>query len=302
MKKINHIISANQFTKKDLREIFKITDRMKTGRYRKPLKNKILATLFYEPSTRTRLSFESAMLKLGGQVLTTENAKESSSAFKGESLKDSIKIISSYVDAIVIRHPDNKSMDVAAKASKVPIINAGNGTDEHPTQAILDFYTISKRLNKFNNIHIALVGDLKNGRTVHSLINLMGKYNTHFYFISPAKLKLSVNYKNFLDSENINYLEEKLENIINKIDVLYMTRIQKERFESLSEYKKINRSYLLSPKIVKRMKKDSIILHPLPRIQELPEEIDDDYRSYYFKQAENGLYARMALLYRILRS
>jgi aspartate carbamoyltransferase catalytic subunit len=299
MKKVPHLLSVQDVSEKELKNIFKIADRIKAGKYRNVLKNKILATLFYEPSTRTRLSFESAMIKLDGNVISCENAKDSSSALKGETILDTLKVISFYADAIVIRHPESIFLDDnISQEINIPIINAGDGVNEHPTQAITDVYTIYKKFGRLKKLKIALVGDLKNGRTVHSLIQLLGKDN-FIYLISPAQLIMPKKYLEGINTNN--YKKANLSKIISEIDILYMTRIQKERFENFSEYKKLNKDYILSEKSVNKMKKDAMILHPLPRVQEIPVGIDKNPKAYYFREAQNGLFARMALLYQLLK-
>ena len=305
---LNHILSIDQFLDREvIGNIFQLTEKLEQDHKKKKLKQsmkrKILATLFYEPSTRTRISFESAMQKLGGSVITTELALLSSSASKGESLEDTIKVISQYVDAIVLRHSKKGSATHASLISKVPIINAGDGAGEHPTQALLDLYTIKKELGKLDDIKIALVGDLLYGRTTHSLIKAISIYdNIKIFLISPTELKLPEEYKNFLKTQNMN-LEEmaNIEPILNEIDILYITRIQKERFASLESYGQLKDSYMINKKTLSKLKEHMIIMHPLPRVGEIHPEIDSDKRAAYFRQAENGLYIRMALLQMVLK-
>lgn len=273
---MKHLISTKDIETKDLFKLFDIADHLNWQE--KPLKDKIIATLFYEPSTRTRFSFESAMMRLGGQVISLENAGLSSSALKGESLEDTIRIVNNYADAIVLRHFEAGAAEKAAKISKIPIINAGDGINEHPTQAVIDAYTIHKRLNKLKGLSIAFVGDIKNGRTVHSLFYLMNKFKNKFYY------------------------PEKIGEIIESIDILYMTRIQKERFTNESEYQKAKDDYVLTLKLLSRMKPNAMILHPLPRLNEVPKEIDEDPRASYFEQAANGLKIRAAILQDLLEN
>jgi len=301
--KLKHILSTQQFLDKNvLINIFKKADKFEKADHQnkvpKLLKNKILSCLFYEPSTRTRFSFESAMIKLGGQVISTENAKQFSSVSKGETLTDSIKVISGYSDMIVLRHHESGSAESAARVSSVPIINAGDGDGEHPTQALLDLYTIKKELGQIDNFKIAMVGDLLYGRTIHSLIYLLSlSRNVEIFLVSPNDLKLPEKYKSFLDSKKIKFSESNnLENILSKVDVLYMTRVQKERFSSKKLYERIKNSFVLNEKLLKKLKKRSIIMHPLPRINEISLKVDEDKRAAYFRQARNGLYIRMALL------
>jgi len=301
--RFKHIISVKQFLDtRILDKIFKLADEMekrdRADKLEKSLKNKILATVFYEPSTRTRFSFESAMIKLGGNVITTESASHFSSVTKGETLQDTIKIISGYADAIVLRHPQEGSAKIASEISSVPIINAGDGIGEHPTQALLDLYTIKKELGEIDNLKIALVGDLFYGRTIHSLIYLLSLYkNVKIYFVSPKQLKILPKYKDYLIKKKIAFEElADLNQALNKIDVLYVTRIQKERFKSKKDYKKVKGIYIIDKNTAKQLKKKAIIMHPLPRVNEISPEIDSDKRAVYFKQAKNGLYIRMALL------
>lgn len=298
---LKHIISAQQFDAKTLSALFSLTDKIKRGHYRqKALSGKILATIFYEPSTRTRLSFESAMIRLGGKIISTENAAEFSSAIKGESLEDTIRVINYYCDVIVLRHPRAGASELASKYSKVPIINGGDGNGEHPTQALYDLYTI---FNKFGNrdITVAMMGDLLNGRTIHSLSRFLSLYSKiKQIFISPKALaipndlRLELNYKKiaFSESENIRSATD--------ADVIYQTRIQKERFKSQKEYKKYFGKYIIDKNILKFIKKNAIIMHPLPRVNEISPDIDKDPRAIYFEQAQNGLYIRMALLLSLL--
>jgi aspartate carbamoyltransferase catalytic subunit len=294
---MKHIIESQQFDRKTIDIIFKIADSLsKQKKY--PLRGQIMASLFYEPSTRTRFSFESAMLRLGGEVLSTENAGEFSSAAKGETLEDTIRIMNHYADVIVLRHPQKGASEHAAAVSDAPIINAGDGTGQHPTQALLDLYTIQKELGKIDGITIAFVGDLKNGRTVRSLSYLLGKYrNVKIIFVSPKQLKIGEDIKEYLKRHGVQYRElEKWDSILSVADVIYQTRIQKERFESIAEYEKHKGAYILTLKEVGQMKKKAIIMHPLPRIDEIAIEVDASPKAVYFKQAKYGLLIRMALL------
>jgi len=243
------------------------------------------------------------MLKLGGQVISTESAGHFSSAIKGETLEDSIRIISGYSDIIVLRHPEVGAAERAAKVSLVPIINAGDGSGEHPTQALLDLYTIRKELGRLDDFKIAMVGDLLYGRTIHSLIYLLSiSHNIEVFLVSPRELKLPEKYKSFLEKHKIKFSESgNLENIISKIDVLYMTRIQKERFSSSQLYERVKNSFVLDKKLLNKLCKEAVIMHPLPRVNEISQDIDSDNRAAYFRQARNGLYIRMALLNLLFR-
>lgn len=296
--KLKHIISARQFDKKSLQKIFALTDKIKSKKYNPGLlSGKIMATLFYEPSTRTRLSFESAMIRLGGKVISTENAGEFSSAAKGETLEDTIRVINSYADLIVLRHPKPGASEIAAKYSTVPIINAGDGEGEHPTQALLDAYTIFSRI-KSNHLTISLVGDLKFGRTIHSLSYLMSLYpKIKMIFVSPKSLALPQKFKDDLFKKSINFEEtEDFTDALSKTDVVYMTRIQKERFKDKESYRQYFGKYIIDKNVSVFLKKNAFIMHPLPRVNEISADLDRDPRSIYFEQARNGVYTRMALL------
>jgi len=300
---MQHILSTQQFlNRKELVNIFKKAEKFekadRQGKVPKLLRNKILSCVFYEPSTRTRFSFESAMLKLGGQVISTESAGHFSSAIKGETLEDSIRIISGYSDMIVLRHHEPGAAERAAKVSPVPIINAGDGDGEHPTQALLDFYTIQKELGRIDNFKIAVVGDLLYGRTIHSLIYLLSlSHNVEIFLVAPKELKLPNKYKTFLNSQKIKFSEsDNLEDVLSKIDVLYMIRIQKERFSSARLYDRVKNSFVLNKKLLSKLNKRAVIMHPLPRVNEISNEVDKDKRAAYFRQAKNGLYIRMSLL------
>ena len=271
-------------------------------KYSEKCKGRILATLFFEPSTRTRLSFESAMLSLGGQVLGFSSANSSSSS-KGESVADTIKVVSAYSDIIAMRHPKEGAPVVAAMKSDVPIINAGDGGHNHPTQTLTDLLTIKKEKGRLDNLTIGLCGDLKFGRTVHSLISALSRYkNIKIILISPEELKIP-DYikKDILEKQNIEYCEtQDLEENMEKLDILYMTRVQKERFFNEADYIRLKDSYILNKEKLQSAKKDLIILHPLPRVNEISVEIDDDPRACYFKQAKYGRFIRMALILKML--
>ena len=263
---------------------------------------KILATLFFEPSTRTRLSFESAMLSLGGQVLGFSSAN-SSSASKGESVADTIRVVSAYCDIIAMRHPKEGAPLVASMHSLVPVINAGDGGHNHPTQTLTDLMTIYKEKGHFDNLTIGMCGDLKFGRTVHSLVAAMSRYTgIRFVFISPEELKLPRYVKEqYIKSKNIPYTQStSLEEVMPELDILYMTRVQKERFFNEEDYLRLKDMYILTPGKLANAKEDLRILHPLPRVNEISVAVDDDPRACYFKQAQNGRYIRMALIMKLL--
>lgn len=298
---MHHIVESQQFNRKNIGDIFALADTLEHTRDQS-LTGKIMASLFYEPSTRTRFSFESAMLRLGGSVITTENAKEFSSVSKGETLEDSIRIVNTYVDIIVLRHDEEGASKRASLVSQVPIINAGDGTGQHPTQALLDLYTIQRELGKIDGIHIAFVGDLKHGRTIRSLSYLLGNFNNiTIDFVSPEGLRVGDDIKLYLTEHGVTFHEtEDLDALKEKIDVLYQTRIQKERFTSTEEYQKFKGCYQINREFADSMKTQSIIMHPLPRVDEILPEVDASPHAVYFKQAHYGLLIRMALLKHIL--
>ncbi|MAG79202.1 aspartate carbamoyltransferase [Candidatus Pacearchaeota archaeon] len=296
---IKHILESQQFDRDILFYLFERADELRKNSSMS-LNGKILATLFYEPSTRTRLSFESAMIRLGGKVISTENAKEFSSAIKGESIEDSIRVISGYSDCIVMRHNEGGAAFIASKVSKVPIVNAGDGKGQHPTQAILDVYTIYKEIKRLDKLKIAMVGDLSTGRTVRSLCYLLGKFNEiEIIFVSPENLRIGEDIKEYLKKHNVKFVEkENLNDILPEVDVIYMTRIQKERM-NMDDYEKANGKYIISKENFELINENSIIMHPLPHVEEIDLSVDveqKDKRIAYFRQAENGLYIRMALL------
>jgi aspartate carbamoyltransferase catalytic subunit len=298
---MKHIVRSQDISRKDIANLFKEATKLekRTGT---PLKGRIMASLFYEPSTRTRFSFESAMLKLGGSVITTENAREFSSAAKGEALEDSILVTNYYADVIVMRHYEKGAAARAAEVSRVPIINAGDGPGQHPTQALLDLYTIQREIGRLENLCVAMVGDLKNGRTVRSLAYLLGKYKKiHIVLVSPKELRIGIDIKAYLKRHDVTFEEtEDLEIAIKNADVLYQTRIQKERFKTVREYEKYRGRYVLELYHVKRMKVGAIVMHPLPRVGEILPEVDSSPKAVYFKQAKYGLLVRMALLKTVL--
>src|SRR3989344_1647034 len=298
--KLRHLISARQFDTKTLRHLFALTDKIKSGKYdKKALAGRIMVTLFYEPSTRTRMSFESAMLRLGGSVISTENAAEFSSTIKGETLEDTIRIVNGYTDVIVIRHPQVGTADQAAKFSKVPVINAGDGVGEHPTQAILDLYTIFSKLGK-KQFTIAMIGELATYRSVHSLSYLLTLFpKVKFIFVSPKKLGILPELRERLKKSGNKFIEtDKLETGLRDADIIYVTRIKKERLNK-ADYKKYFGVYVIDKNSLKIMKKNALIMHPLPRINEITPDIDKDPRAIYFEEAKNGLYVRMAVLLHI---
>lgn len=265
--------------------------------YPQPLKNKVIASLFFEPSTRTRFSFETAVYRLGGNIITVENGNLSSSTVKGETVEDTIRTLNGYADGIIMRHPMNGAADLAVKFASVPFINAGEGAGEHPTQALLDLYTIHRAKGKIDGLKIAVVGDLLYGRTVHSLIYLLSIYKVKIHLVAPPDLALPRLYKDHLNKKGVAFSEaSSWEEIIDEVDVVYMTRVQKERFKSLKQYEKYKNTFIFDSSTLKTLKKDAAILHPLPRLNEIASEVDADPRALYFEQVKNGLYVRMALL------
>ena len=271
-------------------------------RYQDVCRHKILATLFFEPSTRTRLSFESAMLSLGGSVLGFSSASNTS-ASKGESVSDTISVVSSYCDIIAMRHPKEGAPLVATRKSTVPLINAGDGGHNHPTQTLTDLLTIYREKGRLDNLTIGFCGDLKLGRTVHSLTKAMSRYkNIKFVFIAPPELKIPEYLKHdLLDAKNLDYKEvETIEEVIEDLDILYMTRVQKERFFNEQDYIRLKDTYILDLKKLEKSKSDLIVMHPLPRVNEIAIEVDDDPRAKYFDQVQNGRFMRMALILKML--
>lgn len=301
---MKHIISPLDLSPQEMGEVLNLAmDIIKDPKkYSNVCHGRKLATLFYEPSTRTRLSFEAAMLNLGGNVLGFSTA-DSSSASKGESVADTIRVISSYADICAMRHPKEGAPLVAASYSSIPVINAGDGGHNHPTQTITDLLTILNLKGRLNNLTIGLCGDLKFGRTVHSLINAMVRYdNIKFIMISPEELKIPTYLREeVLDEKQIPYKEVKvLEEVMPELDLLYMTRVQRERFFNEEDYIRLKDSFILDGKKMKNAKEDMLVLHPLPRVNEIATEVDNDPRAVYFKQAEYGVYARMALIMKLL--
>lgn len=298
---MKHVISITQFKDKNqLKQLFdraKEFSQMPREKYPKPLAHTTVATVFYEPSTRTRLSFETAIQNLGANLISTENAGQFSSAVKGETIEDSVIILSGYAQAIIMRHPEVGSAERAANASLVPVINAGDGAGEHPTQALLDGYTIYDNKGKLDGLKIGLVGDLLNGRTIHSLIQLLSLYDVEFYCAAPDSLQLPEKYIQLVEKNGAKVtLLDSWDTMLDKIDVLYMTRVQKERFEAIEDYNAVKDSFILDSQIMKKLNKDAIVMHPLPRVNEITIDVDKDPRAKYFEEARNGLYVRMALL------
>lgn len=299
-----HLIEPMDFSVEELQEIFKLAHEIidNPKDYANLCNGKILATLFYEPSTRTRFSFEAAMMRLGGKILGFSEPN-STSAAKGETLADTITMVSIYSDIIAMRHPMEGSAKLASIYSSVPVINAGDGGHQHPTQTLTDLLTIESLKKGLNNHTVGICGDLKNGRTVHSLIKAMSRYEgTKFVLISPKELRIPEYIREeILVKGNVEFKEvEKLEDVIETLDILYMTRIQKERFFNEEEYLRLKNSYILDEEKMTFAKEDMIVMHPLPRVNEIAVEVDMDKRAAYFKQAEYGMYVRMALIAKLL--
>lgn len=294
------IISINDFSKEEILHILKLVRQVENRPKASILKGKILATLFFEPSTRTSLSFSSAMEQLGGEVIGFSNANVTSIQ-KGESLWDTIKMTEQYADIIVIRHPLEGSARLAAEAASVPVINGGDGANQHPTQTMLDLYTIQKTKNKLDGLHIGFVGDLKYGRTVHSLVIALSHFNPTFYFIAPDELQMPESYTDELFQKKIKYFKTAdLNRFAKEIDVLYVTRIQKERFPDPLEYEKFKGIYKIDEQFLQNVKKDLKIMHPLPRVGEIDKAVDSTSHAAYFGQAANGIPVRKALLAMVL--
>lgn len=291
------LVSIKDYSKEDILRILKLTEKFDKNPNQRLLEGKVCATLFFEPSTRTRLSFETAFNRLGARVIGFTDAATTSSS-KGESLKDTIMMIKNYADIIVMRHHLEGAARYASEISDIPIINAGDGANQHPTQTMLDIYSIYKTQGTLENLTITMVGDLKYGRTVHSLIIGMSHFNPTFRFIAPDELKLPEVYKNFCDDNNIKYTESAdfSKEIINESDILYMTRVQRERFTDLMEYEKVKNVYVLKRSMIEDSKNNLRILHPLPRVTEIEQDVDDSPKAYYFEQARNGVFTRQAVI------
>ena len=298
------IISMNDMSKEEILEILEVAEKIeKTSEEEKLnfLKGKIIATLFFEPSTRTKMSFESAAFRLGAQVLQLPPL-ELSSVKKGESFSDTIKMVESYSDIIVVRHPNDGAARLASTTSQKPVLNAGDGSNQHPSQTLLDLYTIKDEKGTLNNLSIAFVGDLKYGRTVHSLVKALTHFNPVIYFVAPKILQMPSYLIDDLDKNNIKYeILEDFRDCLDKIDVFYMTRIQKERFPDIEDYEKLKGVYVINKKnILGKCKEDMIILHPLPRVDEISTDLDDTKHALYFKQAKNGIPIRQAMMMKVL--
>jgi len=298
------ILSVKQFNRDLLKTVCDVADEMRStvARFGKVnlLDGKILGNLFYEPSTRTSSSFQAAMLRLGGRVIPI-NEVTYSSVTKGESLPDTVRTLECYCDVIVLRHPELGAAATAARYVRIPIINAGDGAGEHPTQALLDFLTIRRELNRLDGLKVSMVGDLKHGRTVHSLTRLMSMYDTTFSFVSPDNLRLPEELLDEVKECGLPYRETAdVHDVIGEADVLYVTRVQRERFADQAEYEAVKDCYVIDPGLMAQAKEKMVLMHPLPRVHEISYQVDDDPRAAYFRQMENGLHLRMALLAAVL--
>lgn len=294
------LVSITDYSKEEILRILELAGEFEQNPIQNLLQDKVIATLFFEPSTRTRLSFESAINRLGGRIIGFTDSS-SSSVSKGESLKDTIKTVNNYSDLIVMRHPLEGSARYASEVSTIPIVNAGDGANQHPTQTLLDLYSIKKTQKSMENLNIFLVGDLKYGRTVHSLMMAMTHFKPVFNFISPEKLRMPEAYKMYLDNLGIKYYEHReFTDIISEADIIYMTRVQRERFSDPIEYEKNKNVYVLKNSMLKSTKDNLRILHPLPRVNEISDDVDANPKAYYFQQALNGVFTRQAIITSIL--
>lgn len=294
------LVSIDDFSTEEIISTLDLAEQFEKEPVQKLLEGKVIATLFFEPSTRTRLSFESAINKLGGKIVGFTDAS-SSSVTKGESLHDTIRMVSSYSDLIVMRHPIEGSARYASEVASVPVINAGDGANQHPTQTMLDLYSIRKTQGTLDNLNIFMVGDLKYGRTVHSLMMAMSRWNTVFNFIAPEELKMPDEFKLYLDNLGLKYYEHwDFSNIISKADIIYMTRVQKERFSDPIDYEKVKNIYVLRNSMLEDTKPTMRILHPLPRVNEISPDVDSNPKAYYFEQALNGVFTRQAIICKLL--
>lgn len=291
------LVSIKDYSKEDILRILNLTKKFDEAPNRRLLEGKVCATLFFEPSTRTRLSFETAINRLGGRIIGFSDAATTSSS-KGETLKDTIAMVNNYADIIIMRHHLEGAARYASEVSSIPIINAGDGANQHPTQTMLDMYSIYKTQGTLDNLTITVVGDLKYGRTVHSLIIGMSHFNPTFHFVAPEELRVPDTYKNFCDQNGIKYKEyiDFSPEVINNADILYMTRVQRERFTDLMEYEKVKNVYILRKDMIQDTKDNLKILHPLPRVNEIQQDVDDSPKAYYFEQAKNGVFTREAVI------
>lgn len=298
---MNHLVSIKQLSSDDIIRILDRAELFEQNPNRDFLEGKVVATLFFEPSTRTRLSFETAVVRLGGRVIGFSDAATSSSS-KGETLKDTISMVANYADLIIMRHYLEGAALYASELQRVPIVNAGDGANQHPSQTLLDLYSIRKTQGTLYNQTVVMVGDLKYGRTIHSLIEGLSHFNPKFIFVAPNELRLPQEYRDFCDAHGISYVETTQfdEEIISQADILYMTRVQRERFADLEEYERVKLVYVLNKSMLECSKDNLRVLHPLPRVGEIAQDVDDSPKAYYVQQAQNGLYVRQSIICEVL--
>lgn len=290
------LISITDFSKDEIMRIMEIAAHYEANQGEQPLAGRVIASLFFEPSTRTRLSFESAINHLGGRVIGFSDTSNTSTS-KGETFHDTIMTVSNYCDMIVMRHPIEGAPRYASEISRVPVVNAGDGSNQHPSQTLLDLYSIIKTQGTLENIKIMMVGDLKYGRTVHSLIQALSHFGAEFIFVAPKELRMPQEYLDFLDEREMKYTQtEDIMKYIDDVDIIYMTRVQRERFSDLMEYERVKDAYILRREMIKDTKDNMRILHPLPRVNEINTDVDSSPKAYYFQQTHNGLLARMAII------
>lgn len=293
------LVSISDYSRDEILHILELAAHFEANPYQPVMRDKVVASLFFEPSTRTRLSFETAINRLGARVIGFSDSASSSTS-KGETVKDTIKMVSNYADLIVMRHPLEGSARYASEQSGVPVINAGDGANQHPTQTLLDLYSIQKTQGTLENLTVFMVGDLKYGRTVHSLLMALSHFSPRFHFVAPAELAIPKEYKIFLEKKNIAFVEQTEMNNLDKADILYMTRVQKERFSDPMEYERVKNAYVLKNSMLSNTRENLRVLHPLPRVNEIHTDVDASPKAYYFKQAENGVYTRMAIIAAIM--
>jgi len=297
---LENLISMRNLGVDKINLLLQLAENLETGKIKSDMTGKVMGALFFEPSTRTQLSFETAMKKMGGEVITMAGTK-GTSVEKGETLSDTVKIINQYSDIIVMRHPMEGAAQYVSECVDIPIVNAGDGANQHPTQSLLDLYSIYKTQDSIKNLKVCMLGDLRYGRTVHSLAFALGKFNPEFYFVSPEILQMPKYILDEINQLGIKYTQTKnLDEIVNKLDILYVTRIQKERFTDPEDYEKVKSSYIITPEILKGAKKNFKILHPLPRVDEISADVDKLDCAYYFQQAKNGVYMRQAIITKLM--
>lgn len=299
---MENLISMRNLGVDKINSLIELAENIESGKVKSDMTGKVMGALFFEPSTRTQLSFETAMKRLGGEVITMSGTK-GSSLEKGETLSDTVKIINQYSDIIVMRHPLEGSAKYVSECVDIPVVNAGDGANQHPTQSMLDLYSIHKTQKSLDNLKVCLLGDLRYGRTVHSLSFALGAFNPEFYFVSPEILNMPSYILDELDDLGIKYTQtDSLDNIVDDLDILYVTRIQKERFTDPEDYEKVKSSYVITPELLSNVKDNFKILHPLPRVDEISVEVDKLKCAYYFQQAKNGVYMRQAIITKLMEN